>query len=65
MTRSDACSEADWMLETIVDDFAASLDLPERVRFYARLVELLIERRDGAQRTLDGDDKPGPFEQVQ
>jgi hypothetical protein len=54
------------MLETIIDDFAVSLDLPDRTRFYALLVELLIERRDRAQRALDGGDPtPDPFEQVQ
>lgn len=65
MTPFHACSEAEWMLETIIDDFAVSLDLPDRARFYALLVELLIERRDRTQRALDGDDpKPDSFEQV-
>jgi hypothetical protein len=66
MIPSRACNEAEWMAETIVDDFAASLDLSERVRFYARLIELLIERRDRSQRALDGGEaRPDPFEQVQ
>lgn len=65
MTRSDACSEAEWMAETIVDDFAMSLDLSERVRFYARMVELLTERRNQVQRALDGSDpEPESLEQV-
>ena len=66
MTPFHTCSEAEWMLETIIDDFAVSLDLPDRARFYALLVERLIERRDRAQRTLDSDDaKPDPFEHLQ
>jgi len=56
MNPFDACSEAEWMLETIVDDFAVSLDLSDRARFYARLVELLTERRNSVQRALDGAD---------
>jgi hypothetical protein len=59
MTRSDPCREAEWMLETIVDDFAQSLDLPDRARFYARLVELLTGRNDGLKQTLNGSD-PSP-----
>lgn len=59
------CSEAEWMLETIIDDFALSLDLPDRARFYALLVEQLIERRNDTQEALDGDPKPNPFEQLQ
>jgi hypothetical protein len=47
------------MLETIVDDFAQSLDLPDRARFYARLVELLTGRNEGLKQTLDGSD-PSP-----
>ena len=57
MTRSDACSEAEWMLEAIVEDFAQSLDLPDRARFYARLVELLNERHDSVRGALDGGDR--------
>jgi hypothetical protein len=54
------------MLETIIDDFAVSLDLPDRTRFYAVLVERLIERRNRVQQALDGSDpKPNPFEQLQ
>jgi hypothetical protein len=61
-----ACSEAEWMLETIIDDFAMSLDPPDRARFYALLVEMLIERRDGVQQDLErGDLKPDTFEQMQ
>ncbi len=61
------CSEAEWMLETIIDDFAMSLDLPDRARFYAHLVELLIARRDDLlQDDLEGSKlKPDTFEQVQ
>jgi hypothetical protein len=65
MTSFYACSEAEWMLETIIDDFAMSLDLPDRARFYALLVDLLITRRDGLQQDLEGgESKPNPFEQV-
>jgi len=56
MTLFDAGSEAEWMAETIVDDFAMALDPAERVRFYARLVELLTERRNQMQRVLEGGD---------
>lgn len=65
MTLFDAGSEAEWMAETIVDDFAVSLDLAARLRFYARMVELLIERRNQMQRALDGGDpEPDSLEQV-
>jgi|HubBroStandDraft_5_1064220.scaffolds.fasta_scaffold00398_7 hypothetical protein len=65
MNPSHACSEAEWMLETIVDDFALSLELSDRARFYARLVELLIEQRDRVQRVLDGtDSSPDSWEQL-
>jgi hypothetical protein len=65
MTPPHTCSEAEWILETIIDDFAVSLDLPDRARFYAWLVELLIQRRDGVQQTVDGaDTKRDPFEHV-
>lgn len=52
-------------METIIDDFAGSLDVPDRARFYALLVEMLIERRDRVQRGSDGGEpKPDPFERV-
>jgi hypothetical protein len=56
MKSFDASSEAEWLAETIVDDFALGLDLAERVRFYSRLVELLIQRRDQMQHALEGGD---------
>lgn len=66
MNPRDACTEAEWMLETIVDDFAQSLDLSDRARFYARMVELLIEQRDRLQQVLDGaDTEPDSWKQVQ
>ncbi len=66
MTPPQTCSEAEWILETIIDDFAVSLNLQDRARFYAWLVELLIERRDGVQQALEGGDlKTDTFEQVQ
>ena len=65
MTPPDGCSEAEWILETIIDDFARSLDVPDRARFYAFLVDLLIERRDRLQRASSGGDpNPEPFERV-
>lgn len=65
MIPPDGCSEAEWILETIIDDFAGSLDLPNRARFYALLVEMLIERRDRVQRTSNGGDPdPDSFERV-
>jgi hypothetical protein len=54
MTSFDARSEAEWMAETIIEDFALALDPAERVRFYCRLVELLTERRNQTQRALEG-----------
>ena len=54
MTTAYSRSDAEWMLETIVEDFAQSLDLADRAHFYARLVQLLTERRDCMQRALDG-----------
>lgn len=58
MTSFDACSEADWMMETIIDDFAQTLALPDRARFYARLVELLNERYKVVQQSLNQDGPP-------
>lgn len=46
------------MLETIVDDFAQSLDLLDRTRFYARLVELVNERHMSLKEALEGGDSP-------
>ena len=59
MTQHDARSEAEWILETIIDDFALSMDESERAQFYVRLVELLIRRRDQAKGIL-ADDDSGP-----
>ena len=53
MSDHDPCSEAEWILETIIDDFAESLDKQDRVRFYVRLAELIVERRDRMERILD------------
>lgn len=65
MSSPYGCSEAEWMLETIVDDYAQSLDLADRARFYRALVELMIARRDSVQRLLDGTDpEPDPLEHV-
>jgi len=60
----DASSEAEWMAETIVDDFALALDPAERVRFYSRLVDLLTERRNQVQRALEGESEEDPLGQV-
>ena len=53
MSDHDPCSDAEWILETIIDDFAESLDKQDRVRFYVRLAELIAERRDRVERTVD------------
>jgi hypothetical protein len=52
-------AEAEWLLETIIDDFALSIEAQDRARFYARLAELLIQRHKRVQRVLDGAE-PGP-----
>lgn len=65
MTMFDAGSEAEWMAETIIEDFALSLDMAERIRFYSRLVELLTARRNQMQQALEGGDPdPSPMEPV-
>lgn len=46
MSNHDPYSEAEWMIETIIDDFAESLDDSDRSQFYARLAELIAERRE-------------------
>lgn len=54
-------AEAEWLLDTIIDDYALSIDPPDRARFYARLVELLIQRHKRI-RSLDSNaetDRPG------
>lgn len=56
MTIFDAGGEAEWMVQTIIDDFALSLDLAERIKFYSRLIELLSERRNQMQQALEGGD---------
>ena len=65
MPAAHARSDAEWMLETIVEDFAQSLGLADRAHFYARLVELLTERRDRMQRALNsGERKRDSLERV-
>ena len=59
MTMFDGNNEAEWMAETIIDDFARSLNIPEKIRFYSRLVELLSERICQVQEVLGGGD-PDP-----
>jgi hypothetical protein len=60
MSRHDPCSEAEWILEAIVDDFADSLEPPDRALFYARLAELLLERRDREDRRCERPDSDVP-----
>lgn len=50
MPNRDAFSDAAWILESIIDDFAESLTPPDRARFYAELAELLARRRDDGGR---------------
>lgn len=59
MSAHDPCSEAEWILESIVDDFAQSLDNRDRTLFYTHLAELIAGRLDGAVRcTDDADEEP-------
>lgn len=44
MREFDPCSDAEWMLETIIDDFAQSLTPTDRALFYTHLAELLARR---------------------
>ncbi len=61
MTMFDGNSEAEWMAETIIDDFARSLNPAEKIQFYSRLVELLSERICQIQQVLEaGDPDPDP-----
>jgi hypothetical protein len=46
MRRENPGLDAEWIMEAIVDDFAQSFDLPERMLFYARISELASERRN-------------------
>ena len=65
MSDHDPCNEAEWMLETIIDDFAESLEKQDRARFYARLAELIVERLNGLERRLNGaEDEPGSSRQI-
>ena len=64
MKSFDAGSEAEWIAETIVDDFALALEPAERVRFYSRLVELLLERRNQTQRALEGESEEDSLDPV-
>jgi len=65
MSSHDPCSEAEWILESIVDDFAQSLDSRDRALFYTHLAELIAGRLDGAVRCTDGaDEEPGSPLQV-
>lgn len=59
MSSLNPHSEAEWLLETIIDDYALSIEGPDRARFYARLVELLIQRHKRIQQALETAD-PGP-----
>ena len=53
MSLHDPCSEAEWILESIIDDFAQSLDNRDRALFYTHLAELIAGRLDGARRSRD------------
>jgi hypothetical protein len=53
MAEFDPSSDAEWMLETIIDDFAQSLTPPNRARFYAQLTKLVAQRRDDEERLAD------------
>lgn len=46
MSLHNPGSDAEWLLETIIDDFAQSLSRRDRVRFYAELADLVVQRRD-------------------
>lgn len=65
MNLFDANSEAEWMAETIVEDFALSLELADRVRFYSRLIEVLTERRNQLQQVLEDSDSDSDLEPIQ
>jgi hypothetical protein len=54
MAEFDPSSDAEWMLETIIDDFAQSLPPPIRARFYAQLTRLVAQRRDDEERLAGG-----------
>lgn len=57
MSVHDPCSEAEWILESIVDDFAQSLDSRDRTLFYSHLAELIGGRLDGAMGCTDSADE--------
>jgi hypothetical protein len=65
MSPHDPYAEAEWMLETIIDDFAESLDNRDRAQFYMRLAELIAERRDREERLMDdAESEPGESQQI-
>jgi hypothetical protein len=55
--------DAEWIMETIVDDYARSFDQAERLSFYARIAELAAERfkREGR---YSGDSYPEDQDEV-
>jgi len=59
MAGFDPRSDAEWLLETIVDDFAQSMAVPHRAEFYAHLADLIAQRRHGEERTA-ADTKADP-----
>jgi hypothetical protein len=66
MSEFDARNDAEWMLETIIDDFAQSLSASNRALFYAQLAELLAQRRESEERlTRTSNHEPDVPPQVQ
>jgi len=50
MAGFDPRSDAEWLLETIIDDFAQAMTGPDRAQFFARLADLVAQRRDDEER---------------
>jgi hypothetical protein len=56
MAGFDPSTDAEWMLETIIDDFAQSMTAVSRAQFYAQLAELLAQRRNHEARLASRSD---------
>jgi hypothetical protein len=60
--RKNPRLDAEWIMNAIVDDFAQSLDAPERALFYARLAELAVKRCKDEEREDFDAEAPGEIQ---
>ena len=57
MTRRTPNSAADWILEAIINDYAASLKPPDRTCFYERLAALIAQCCEDEEQFADIPDR--------